>query len=490
MCLVTSPNAQTVPEDKCDSPFRVYFGNGIANDAVDADKSLVVLQTEIGPKFGNMPVSYGNAFTPTGGFVHDLYVVFKQKLVENPSLTWDIFARVFLGLNNGIAEQTVKIVQSIIAEVESKKSEELKAKFISDAPYYDQIGASHVSQVLADILRHGRRVLLVAHSQGTLYANSTYKHVYENPTIKPGNFGIVGVASAANYMAGGGLYTTSDSDVVINALRSIITSSTLPANTKIPFNQNDFSGHQFVETYMNSAFPAKNAIVSNIKYSLAKLVEPATNFDYTITYEMYRGETDHADPFFDYSIYLSGSYECYYRNCLHDTFIMDSNGTRYPIDDPALPAISQQVIRRLSPFAPEVADRNSALGRFVTLRWPGLFLTGYHPQHPDPHFPPWYMSFDYDVSGELNPEPNVPPDGALPKHPQSMDYPKPDEVFISKLLNPFIASINQIKGTKQKISFEYSEADSIWVIDGVGHPIPREKLKKYKLKICKPSEEI
>src|SRR3989344_5963003 len=59
-----------------------------------------------------------------------------------------------------------------------------------------------------------RKLLLVGHSQGTLYANDMYGYLAANGEPK-GAVGVYNVATPANYVAGGGTYLTSEYDSLI-----------------------------------------------------------------------------------------------------------------------------------------------------------------------------------------------------------------------------------------------------------------------------------
>ncbi|CAJ0813396.1 hypothetical protein [Ralstonia flaminis] len=53
-------------ETKCESRYRIYFGNGIRNTPQDWEASKDELAAMIGARFNGVPVSYANAINPTG----------------------------------------------------------------------------------------------------------------------------------------------------------------------------------------------------------------------------------------------------------------------------------------------------------------------------------------------------------------------------------------------------------------------------------------
>ena len=116
-----------------------------------------------------------------------------------------------------------------------------------------------------------QKVLLVGHSQGNFYANNFYDKVADKEGGVPSeSIGVYGVASPASYVAGGGKYLTSDTDVVINKVAGRIM-NVLKPNTHIALqNGDDNLGHDFSGVYLKYQ---GDRIVSEIKSSLDKLRE-------------------------------------------------------------------------------------------------------------------------------------------------------------------------------------------------------------------------
>jgi len=394
-------------ENRCDSPFRIYFGNGIMNLPDDWIDSRLELEATIGSKYRGMPVSYGNSFNPSGGFLNDLTTVFQQKLSEDSSLSWEILVKVFLGLTTDLNPVVVSYVNALIQSVADQSTEELKKKFESEYAYVDQKVLQDVGAYTDDILNHSRRVLVVGHSQGNLYSNAAYKLLYTNPMIKTQSFRIVGVASPANFVAGGGLYVTSDKDMVINALRFLVASSTLPANTPVDFNESDISGHNFIATYMNPAFYARSRVVSMIRSQLSEIEEPPSSYDYKVRMDFFKIDSVPTIQGYMGPIYLP-TYLCDSFSeplgCARASlrYLSDRNGAAYdPEMSPEFSSVASAVIKRLSARAPEVADPNSAVNMFITAQFPALMVSYVGPQNGQFY----YYTDHYDAAGVLNPVP-------------------------------------------------------------------------------------
>src|SRR3989344_7737877 len=114
-----------------------------------------------------------------------------------------------------------------------------------------------------------QKLLLVGHSQGNFYTNTFYKVLTGSGGVSNQALGVYGVASPASFVAGDGLYTTSDTDRVINDLRGDYL-TILPANAKIKLLDQDIStnGHSFSDIYLKYQ---GDKIISEIKYLLKGL---------------------------------------------------------------------------------------------------------------------------------------------------------------------------------------------------------------------------
>lgn len=175
----------------CESRFRIMFGNGILNDEEDWYNSSQALRAMIGDTFNEVPITYGLARNPSDVFLLDLYQVFQQKISEDPSLSWEAFFRVFLGITDILTAGFVSFVQAVIANVTSKNAQQLVQKYQNQYDYADMDMVLQAAEVKESIRADGKRVLVLAHSQGGLYANATHRLVYADPQINRKSFGVV-----------------------------------------------------------------------------------------------------------------------------------------------------------------------------------------------------------------------------------------------------------------------------------------------------------
>ncbi|MEI6864097.1 MAG: hypothetical protein WCK46_01860 [Candidatus Adlerbacteria bacterium] len=127
-----------------------------------------------------------------------------------------------------------------------------------------------------------RKLLLVGHSQGTLYANSLYSYLTLHGEPREA-LGVYNVATPASYTAGGGLYLTSKNDVLVTLVAQLAqklhVSVPLSPNIDIailPGNTTEFfPGHSFNGAYVAGA---KDRIIADISGELRTLI-PAFSLD-------------------------------------------------------------------------------------------------------------------------------------------------------------------------------------------------------------------
>ena len=127
---------------------------------------------------------------------------------------------------------------------------------------------AHVARYNAD-LGAGRRVIVLAHSQGNFYAN----HAHEQLSSTAG-FGIVSVGTPAGYTAGNGPYTTLTTDKIIDPIpgrRAPNTTNGAAFNASV----RDADGHSFSASYLAGDVSGPK-IVGQVLSVLAAVGCPAT----------------------------------------------------------------------------------------------------------------------------------------------------------------------------------------------------------------------
>lgn len=223
----------------------IVFVNGINNTFDDAIASLQVLKTQLNARDANNAYVYGNAYNATQGTFSDLWQVFKQKSVEgaSPADFW-----------RAIDSGTVP-AGGMDAALQQKYIDILTKSETPELP-------DHLNQYRA-YLQQNRKVVLVGHSQGTLYANFEMNLLITGPERAQGRISSVNVGNAARYLLPGSSYLTSSSDTVIGSLGLVQT--VMPSNFSLGLHLfTDPLGHSFTKIYLNPSFSAARQILTQV----------------------------------------------------------------------------------------------------------------------------------------------------------------------------------------------------------------------------------
>lgn len=223
----------------------IIFVNGITNTFDDAVSNLQVLKSQLNARNANNAYVYGNAYNATQGTFADLYQVFKQKAVEGSSPA-DFWRQVD---DIGIPSSGMD------AALEKKYIDILAKNEIPELP-------DHLNQYRT-YLKQNRRIVLVGHSQGSLYANFETNVLITGPEQAQGKISTVNVGNATRYLLPGSSYLTSTSDVVIGSL-SLVQTVTPPNFSMGPHPFADLAGHSFAKTYMNPSFGSASQILTQV----------------------------------------------------------------------------------------------------------------------------------------------------------------------------------------------------------------------------------
>lgn len=133
--------------------------------------------------------------------------------------------------------------------------------------------ASYTSSIGA-----GMKVIVVAHSQGNFYANQAYSVLFGRQATSS-SFSIVGVATPADRVAGGGQYTTLDEDFIRYIPLALAPTTSFPRCSNTPEPIKGFECHDFKQSYLVGT-DSMNRILDQIVAALptAKLPNPNSQF--------------------------------------------------------------------------------------------------------------------------------------------------------------------------------------------------------------------
>jgi hypothetical protein len=241
----------------------VFFVNGITTTLDDARLNAGKLELEFLNRLPGMSAAvqanchvFALNYNPTGGEVNDFFEAAQQQLDITPTRFWLELE----GLNLFTRELIRDALEGPMTDLNRIDASTIERHAVA---YREQITSPSC-----------RRVLIVPHSQGNLYTNAAYDLLFNQPpSPPPGTIKIVGVATPAQTVAGNGLYRTSTTDVLINAIR-LIRPGTLPPNTNwgitpLLLSPSYSGGHSFIG-YL-SADPSRTDILSDIESSLTAL---------------------------------------------------------------------------------------------------------------------------------------------------------------------------------------------------------------------------
>ncbi len=230
----------------------VFFVNGVFNDCEQAGESLAALTSAASaslPSTEYTDAEFVLACNKTFSYVVDLWVAVKQRL-END------FERFYRYLSN--VEPMPDFMQEAYAQI--------AAGVNVDALITSPTTLNHIALYKRKILE-GRKVVLVAHSQGNLYANRAWDNV---TSTEQRSLGIVSVGNPDTKVADGRPYTTLTNDIIIRPIPFA-----LPANTSNGgFTFADVTGHQFVSSYLAAGSNSRTRILGHLRNAIETLESP------------------------------------------------------------------------------------------------------------------------------------------------------------------------------------------------------------------------
>jgi hypothetical protein len=255
----------------------IYFVNGVHNTEDDATSSKDELERTHGERLSKeyeqelfeFKLSYNYHY----GDVADLQEMFWQKFKEK-EYDEDFYANYFVAWLRALYVAFVSddALWLIAQEVIDAFSAQPNILIAEQDNLNEMIGA-----YLDDIAEH-KRLLLVAHSQGNLYANQSIRFLRDTFGEEGSKYiKMIGVASPAAVTSDP--YITACDDVIINSLRLSPYYSVLACNINNKPQGEDFRNfisHSFVDDYLDMRLPSGEAIKSLIDNIVGQWDHPAT----------------------------------------------------------------------------------------------------------------------------------------------------------------------------------------------------------------------
>ena len=231
---------------------EVFFINGIGNDKTKAETHV----EKIAEAYASYKPGYRFTLLYNSNMGSDILEFLKQKIREKyPSLNEEKLVRRILKWMSGDDEE---MDPEISAEAIAKSQDKLDS-----------------AQALKASLKMGNRVVLIAHSQGNLFANGILQSISDKYQESIGMIGIASVVSTntvlINSVYGKGYpYVTLTNDKVINSLRRKFT--VLPANTSN--TSSTLTNHSFQKAYFKDGLKSREKIDEHMKAYMKGLKYP------------------------------------------------------------------------------------------------------------------------------------------------------------------------------------------------------------------------
>ena len=216
----------------CNEETYVFHGNGMFTDHSDATVNKNTLEvrlrtaTELPANGWKVELSYND----NEGIV-SILEAFRQRMGDQTASYWRWLGN--LEIAPDWFQTATRSVASGFDLLEAVIDEDLRRQI----------------QRYEGLLMAGNRVLVVAHSQGSLYANAAHTRLADKG-LPMDAFGIVSVANPASRVAGDGPYFTLLNDLVIYGV-SLVLPNTLPANIENTIDYSDWTHHHFIDSYLN-----------------------------------------------------------------------------------------------------------------------------------------------------------------------------------------------------------------------------------------------
>jgi hypothetical protein len=251
-----------------------YFINGVQNNINQADMNRIEIEALVRNSPSTKDIYFYLAYSRTAG-VSDFKDVLAQKQREFSQLTAKEF---ILFVLQGTLPSWVSAGNAVRFQESMRDGLRNALHGNFDQGDFDQIYGG-IKFNLTGQGKEAIRLLLVAHSQGNLYANAVYEKLINQEKVTTARaVRYYGIAPATGYVAGeGSKYILSDRDAVINGLRlafPVVPNNASPGLFASLASASDWSaatlwsiaqGHSLTDVYLNSGINMRSRIGTEMR---------------------------------------------------------------------------------------------------------------------------------------------------------------------------------------------------------------------------------
>ena len=289
-----------------DQETSIYFSSGVNTEPFQTDNQTraieAVYQQSLNSRrdnlteFADEQYIFLPAFNATQGLATDVIQVLQQRAdelgISDDGLTgYEIFTWINDGLNSEEVRQRISISASIVFRstlsglITDQVLEELgesgvqaSANALRDRNVVDR---NHFENYTSD-LSAGRRVIIIAHSQGNLFTNEAVSRVISSTPQNRDSIAIMAIATPASNTIlpqPEGFYVTANDDRVINALRLVegnVLTGNLDNDPGILGDDRDFLNHYFDRSYFDNQLNSRPLIDTELFRLADQLPYPQT----------------------------------------------------------------------------------------------------------------------------------------------------------------------------------------------------------------------
>ena len=282
-CCLSFPADAQQSECLAGDTTSIYFINGINTKLPAAEllrrKIEAAYKTMLKTANEDQQFDFLLSYNRTRGLSSDLLEVFRQKVDElemSPKISIESFFWLFLvstKINISNLEMTLRQVAELRDTITSFLTGRLPAT----------VDVSNHTQKFQNDLMEGKRVFLIPHSQGNLFANTAVSSLIATNSSYANSIGMIGVASPASRVVNNSPYVTANDDRIINGLRLAFPNtlpSTIdndPGNIDNDTDKRDIFNHSFLKSYFKSGLASRAEINRSVTNAMSDLDFPTGN---------------------------------------------------------------------------------------------------------------------------------------------------------------------------------------------------------------------